>query len=101
MSGSSSAIRIRAIGDSSTLDSLGPVSPHDDRKRRALSQATLELDVPSVGLRDRLHDRQPQPAPAVAAVGGAAARGTGEDAGPGGGGGAPAAVPQPQPRPPP
>src|SRR5688500_10961541 len=51
MSGSSSAIRIRAIGDSSTLYSLSPVGRYDDRKRRPLSEAARELDAPFVRLR--------------------------------------------------
>src|SRR5918996_244222 len=85
-SGSSSAIRILV-----TFDPFARVPRDDDRERRALAEAALQLDPSAVGLGHRGDDGQAESAPAVPAVGGTAPRGTGGKTGRGrhreGGGG--------------
>src|SRR5918992_5825864 len=63
MSGSSSAIRIRATG--------APLASHprdDDGEGGADAERALEVDRPAVRFGDRLDDRQAEPGTAVAAT---------------------------------
>src|SRR5687767_4628108 len=71
MRGSSSAIRILAIGRSFAGSSL-PRQHHGEG--RSLAETTLELDAPAVRLGDGLHDREAEPTSAIAEVGARAAR---------------------------
>src|SRR5918992_6153725 len=91
MSGSSSAIRIRAI-----VPSVGRVSRDDDRELRSLADSAFELDATAVRFGDRLDDRQAEAAAAVAAMRAFAAREPMEDAALLRGRDAEAGVPHPQ-----